>query len=472
MKQNDKNKRNYIIIGLCSILLIMTVGYAAFSQVLEINGTSNITSNWSVEITGIRAVNDSSVTGNSAYDIDEPTVGSDKLSATFHTGLKSPGDARIYEIEVTNKGSLDAEVTSVFTKALSDSVHFSYDGVGPLGGTGIDVLTNAGVYNTNLLSEEEPFSLPATTNNVRYIYMTVKYRESVTSQPSNLSATINLKLNATQSNGTVTPDGSGVHTLSTNGKDIPIVTEGNGLYDNEDGKYIYKESNPDNYLEFEGSIWRILRFDTTGIKIITDSSIDLADYEGVDPTNNLRGAFDIANARSTENNSYCTTPSNGCNVWVRTSKINGSPSEYANGTHHGTVMEDSSLYTYLNGDYYNNTLNANSNIIDGTFNIGPYNNESSYKWTGKIGLSYRQETIETYIKKNISYPIWHITPDSSITSNNNINGVRTSFWSNNKYNGYTVRANLSAEVRPVLYLSPSVTLTGTGTNDENIYKIV
>ena len=90
MKQNEKNKRNYIIIGLCSILLIMTVGYAAFSQLLQINGTSNIASNWNIEITNIRAVNLASVTGNSAYDIEEPAVGTDKLSATFHTGLESP----------------------------------------------------------------------------------------------------------------------------------------------------------------------------------------------------------------------------------------------------------------------------------------------------------------------------------------------------------------------------------------------
>ena len=455
--------------------MIIRVGYAAFSQLLTINGTANITNSWNIEITNIRGVNLSSVQNNGAYDKEEPTVGQDKVSATFHTGLIQPGDTRIYEVEVTNKGSVDADITSIFKNTLSDAIYFSYDGVGPLGGTGTDVLTNSGVYNTNELTTEEPFSLPANTNNVRYIYITVKYRESVTSQPTNLEATINLELNAEQAPSGREEVDPGVHYLKQSGLEIPIVTSGDGLYDNGDGQYIYKGENPDNYIEFEGIIWRILRFDTTGIKIISDEAIDLTGYDGVDPENSMRGAFDIANHRTTANNSYCTTPSTGCNVWVRTSKINGFPNEFVNTNSsniefRGTVTEDSSLYTYLNGDYYNNILHANSNIIDGTFDIGPFTNTSLYTWTGKIGLLSQREPKETYIYKNISYPIWYINPDSSTITISN--GVRVGYWYNNKYSGITVKANIYAEVRPVLYLTPNITLTGNGTNDENIYRIV
>ena len=476
MKKLNFKNRNYIIIGLCAVLVLMAVGFAAFSQNLQINGTSNISSSWDIRITGIRAVNLSSVTNNGAYDITEPSIGSDNLSASFQTGLKSPGDTRIYEIEVTNRGSLDAEVSTVFTNTLSDSVHFSYDGVGPLGGSGTDVLTNAGVYNTANVSSSEPFSLPATTNNIRYIYMTVKYRDSVTSQPSNLTASINLKLNATQSpSGAETID-SGIHTLSTNGKDIPIVTEGDGLYDNNDGQYIYKGSNPDNYLEFEGNIWRILKFDTTGIKIISDEAIDLTGYTGVKPEDNTKGMFDIPNERTTANNSYCINPSRGCNAWVATSKMNGSPSEFVNKNLSGveikgTVTEDSSLYIYLNGYYYNNVLKENSLIIDGIFNIGPEANESQYTWTGKIALLTKEEFKYshpenrlglTYLSKNYNW--WNINPDLNYTTN----GVRAISYDNSSYGQYV---NKYLGVRPVFYLSSNVTLTGNGTNDENIYRI-
>ena len=47
----NRTQRNYIIIGLCAILVIMGVGYAAFSSQLKISGTSNIDSTWDVQIT-------------------------------------------------------------------------------------------------------------------------------------------------------------------------------------------------------------------------------------------------------------------------------------------------------------------------------------------------------------------------------------------------------------------------------------
>ena len=51
----NTRQRNYIILGLCSILLVMAAGYAAFSSRLTINGTSNITSEFKVLITDIQS---------------------------------------------------------------------------------------------------------------------------------------------------------------------------------------------------------------------------------------------------------------------------------------------------------------------------------------------------------------------------------------------------------------------------------
>ena len=157
MKLNSKRqKRNYIIIALCGVLVLMGIGYAAFSNLLKINGTANISNSWNIEITNIRGVNDSDVTNNEAYDKANPAVGSDKVSATFSTGLIKPGDTRIYEVEVTNKGSVDAEVTSLFTNNSSEAIVFSYDGVSTS-----KALTDAGVYNKSSLVKQEPFELDA-----------------------------------------------------------------------------------------------------------------------------------------------------------------------------------------------------------------------------------------------------------------------------------------------------------------------
>ena len=49
----NSRQRNYIIAGLCMILVIMGVGYAAFQSQLKISGTSNISSDFAVRITSI-----------------------------------------------------------------------------------------------------------------------------------------------------------------------------------------------------------------------------------------------------------------------------------------------------------------------------------------------------------------------------------------------------------------------------------
>ena len=54
-KRLNSNQRNYIIIGLCAILVIMGVGYATFQSQLKISGTSNIASNFLVKITDIQS---------------------------------------------------------------------------------------------------------------------------------------------------------------------------------------------------------------------------------------------------------------------------------------------------------------------------------------------------------------------------------------------------------------------------------
>ena len=491
----NKNKRNYIIIGLCLVLVLMAVGFAAFAQQLQINGTSNITSSWDIRITNIRAINLSSVTNNGAYDITEPSIGSDNLSASFQTGLKSPGDTRIYEIEVTNSGSLDAEVTTVFTNTLSDSVHFSYDGVGPLGGSGTDVLTNAGVYNTASVSNAEPFSLPAKANNVRYIYMTVKYRDSVESQPSNLTASINLKLNAVQSSGTVTPSDSGLQTITAAGIDFPVALTGDGLYyDENTGEYYFRGANPDNYIEFSGDTWRIMSINSMGnIKIIKYEPIDLTGYSGVYSSDSHRGIFDVPGKSGGRTSGYCSdnnAMSYGCNAWA-------AMDSFVNGSISGEVTGDAELNTYLNTTYKNSLTDLSYVQTNMTWNVGAsginrdtlsvkvmQEMESMYTWQGDIALPTKSE----YIRANSNSSCL-----TALNSRNNSNTCKStnylyfgySYWLLTPFSEYSyvnfiqiegsVGGNVSMSqmlVLPVIYLKSDITLTGTGTDDENIYRIL
>ena len=103
-------KNNLIIVGLCSILVLMGIGYAAFSSKLNITGTSNITSTWDVRITNI----ESQLHG--AEDIEEPSYdNTNGLYASFSTGLKRPGDYALYTVTIENRGDIDARIEKINT---------------------------------------------------------------------------------------------------------------------------------------------------------------------------------------------------------------------------------------------------------------------------------------------------------------------------------------------------------------------
>ena len=104
---NEQKKRKIIIGSLCAVILLMAVGYAAFQTVLNISGTSNITSNWNVKITDIDSKN---VIGKATNNGD-PTF--TNTTATFKTSLVSPGDSIEYEITIANAGNLNAELKNI-----------------------------------------------------------------------------------------------------------------------------------------------------------------------------------------------------------------------------------------------------------------------------------------------------------------------------------------------------------------------
>ena len=124
-KRLNSNQRNYIIIGLCAILVIMGVGYAAFSSQLKISGTSNIASIFLVKIIGIEV---SSQSGGAA-DKPEVTTYND-TSATFGTTLQSPGDSITYDITIENQGTIDAVLKTISkTDASNSAILFETSGV-------------------------------------------------------------------------------------------------------------------------------------------------------------------------------------------------------------------------------------------------------------------------------------------------------------------------------------------------------
>ena len=271
-----------------------------------------------------------------------------------------------------------------------------------------------------------------------------------------------------------------------------VVSSGDGLYEDiyEEGRYVYRGQNPNNYIEFNNELWRIVAKETDGTyKIIRNEILS-------------NRAFDEANHRLTDNNSYCADPQYGCGVYAAVSGIVSSPS----GSQSGTVTEDSSIKIYLNEDYYTNNMDntAKEQMISHTFNIGvvEYLGESGviedsiakniewekmYTWTGNVGLanvsdilkastnplctsattSYNDSAVcnsNYLLDKGIFESLYYWTINAC---SNEAGTSSPSTWNGSALNSathvYSAAARTSTYApRPVVFLKSDITLSGRG----------
>ena len=462
----NRTQRNYIIAGLCMILVIMGVGYAAFSSQLKISGTSNITSNWSVKITDIQ----SKVVNGTPTNASEPTH--TDTTATFRTTLTSPGDTMQYDVTVSNEGDIDAKLDKITVPESTNPA------------IGFEV---SGIEEGSLLEAKQTATLT----------VTVKYND-VTEQPSDLTADLEVTLDYSQApEGYVPPTPSGI----IGGQKVELVESGDGLYEDsyEAGRLIYRGQNPNNYITFNNETWRIIAKEADGTyKIIRNDVL-------------ANRAYDEANHRSTEKNSYCTEPRYGCGVYAAVSGEFSSPS----GSQSGTVTEDSSIKLYLNDDYYTNNINATAKgqMISHSFNIGAVEllnksgaeadsieknivGEKMYTWTGNVGLAnvsdilkastnplcksatdqtskLMQESPVVTCDSNYLFEIPDMTGYWTINAYSHGVGDNSSdAWDAVRVSGLVGVVLISAykddlhAPRPVVFLKSSTTLSGSGTLED------
>ena len=470
----NSTQRNYLIIGLCAILVIMGVGYAAFSSQLKITGTSNIDSIWSVKITSITPTD---ILGE-AKDKPEITDYTD-TTATFGTSLKLPNDSITYNIVIENQGSLDAKLDTI-SKTDTNNSAISFE--------------TSGVEKGDLLKSGEK--------------VTMKVKVTYTpgdEQPTNLESNLKVELNYSQAPNGYEPPVTGP---TMGGQNVELVESGDGLYEDsyETGRYIYRGSNPNNYITFNDELWRIVAKETDGTYKIIRNEL-LPQNEGYTTM-----AYDAGNHRTTQNNSYCDDPSQGCGVYAAVEGTFSSPS----GSQSGTVTEDSSIKIYLNDDYYVNNINetAKGQMTSHIFNIGAVEylyesgaevdsiekniaGEKMYQWTGNVGLANVSDILRASTNPLCT---------SATTSSNNSTACNSnylldkgeasslSYWTINAFSdesgGYSYRVWIghvdSSYVfvsrysayrgsvyapRPVVFLKAETTLSGEGTQS-NPYIIV
>ena len=360
-RMNSEHKKYFLVGSLCiAIFLMLGIGYAILSQQLEIEGTAQITSNWKILFTSAeeKEMNQATTTKKEISDL---------TTLTLDVQLEQPGASATYDVVVENQGDLDAVLSKI-------------DGISE---------SNSKVSVENIKTGD---SLLAGDN--KTFQVKVYWDENVDFSETDMQKEIEITLTYEQSDDGVPLPPKPGEGESIGGQTVEVVTSGDGLYEDqyETGRYIYRGSEPNNYIQFNNELWRIVAKETDGTyKIVRDEL--LPQNEGY-----TFMAYDESYHRSYKNNTYCPYPNYGCGVYAAVSGIFQTP----NGNYSGTVTEDSSMKEYLNDTYYS-TLNgiAKTQVQSHTFNIGSVQyldqsgndsiekniaGEKMYQWTGNVGL--------------------------------------------------------------------------------------
>lgn len=265
-------------------------------------------------------------------------------------------------------------------------------------------------------------------------------------------------------------------------RELCNTTSGDGLYKDtyEDGRCIYRGSNPNNFIKFNNELWRIIAVEKDDtLKIIRN---DVFENEMV---------FDNSTDRINENNTYCSECDErscnfGCNAWSAVSGV------FTNGNNSGTVTQDSSLNIYLNNEYYNSIVDRDL-IAQHSFYYGGLTWGSAYKaliteekehtWNGKIGLinisDFYKASTSSSCNENVNDHGGEYDTGAKCGLDNYLRCGKQ-YWSlsSNKVNsryvipitsdGFLGSASSSVQViyvRPVLFINSDIKLKGDGTAD-------
>lgn len=266
------------------------------------------------------------------------------------------------------------------------------------------------------------------------------------------------------------------------------ATSGDGLYvdTTEDGRCVYKGSNPNNYITFNGEEYRIIAFESDGtLKIIKSENLG-------------NRAFEAPNTRTAD---YCNRNGYGCNVWgSSTTMLDGSGNNITamptavGGTALALPEEDSQIAKYLNTDYYGTlSAEAKTQVDNHLWNVGllaknkgqiletDIVQEKAYKWRGNVGLINPSDYVKSSTDSSCinAYVSYSDAPcDNPICSNGNYLYNSESYWTLSPYSAdgsrfvWRVRndgcfegnsASSGYGVRPSLYLKSNLKLFGEGT---------
>ncbi len=251
-----RQKQRIIIGTLCAVIIGLAVGYAVLSQTLTINGTGGIASDFNILFTDIQEG-----TMNGATTVNKQIT--DSTTATFTIDLSKPGASGEYLITVENRGTLDAYVESI---------------------NGIDEANSIEPTDITFSIEDIAVNdkLPAKESKV--FKVKVDWSSTSTSIPST-NKDLTLSINFAQDTGNVPTTGgnAGDYLIDNVVSDDITSSPTEGLFGIDDQgelttsdsprEYRYIGSNPDNYVQFNNELWRIIGIFDGQLKIIRNESL-------------------------------------------------------------------------------------------------------------------------------------------------------------------------------------------------------
>ena len=117
MRKLRKNINHKLIVIAVILSMLISVGYAALSTTLSINGTASISSSsWLVYFTNVQ------VTTGSVMALQTPTTsGTSTTNLTWEVNLNNLGDFYEYCVDVKNDGTIDAMIGNLSNTPLTSN---------------------------------------------------------------------------------------------------------------------------------------------------------------------------------------------------------------------------------------------------------------------------------------------------------------------------------------------------------------
>jgi len=259
----NRTYKNTTIAILLACILTMAIGYAVLQQRLDISGTSKITSEFNIQVTGISEFASDGYAETANMDFT-PT------SATYSTNIKAPGDYMIYEIVIENKGTLDGyfEIAEGGDNRLGNFNITDEDGLM----IGVLAVTKTQLLDTTITPDiVYPGVNYLKPGEKAYVYGYVEFGHGVTELPTKkeFSNTFNFNFYTKDYYGDDIIVKSNL--LNTITKANGIVTSGNGLYKKTTSDfgtiYTFKTdstSDVNNYVSIDNELWRIIKMYSFG----------------------------------------------------------------------------------------------------------------------------------------------------------------------------------------------------------------